>query len=32
MGDSAWQEFTTVHRVFGVDLTGCAVDKYNPAS
>jgi len=32
MGNSAWEEFTIVHRVFGADLTGVAVDNYKPAS
>jgi len=29
-GDSAWEEFTTMHREFGVDLTGFEVGRYFP--
>lgn len=31
IGDSAWDEFTLMHKEFGVDLTGFNVDDYFPA-
>ena len=30
-GDNAWDEFTILHKEFGVDLTGFNVDDYFPA-
>ncbi|WP_442755793.1 DUF1493 family protein [Methylocystis sp. JAN1] len=30
VGDSAWDEFTRMHRDFGVDLTELEIDKYFP--
>ncbi|MCC8968403.1 DUF1493 family protein [Bradyrhizobium sp. Pear76] len=29
-GDNAWDEFSRMHREFGVDLTGFEVDRYFP--
>jgi hypothetical protein len=30
-GDNAWDEFTIMHKEFGVDLTNLAMDRYFPS-